>query len=157
MAHASGMGRDTLTIVPVIDFRRHSMVLEWHTLGGTWTAYDIPPPRVHGIALIRPAQPNICLYAQAGNLKLQVGPNQYPLSEQGLRIRCSRGVASFGFRRRFTVESGTGGLLYSHSYWTRGGRDFFRWLANKAADPDWRLTSARLWSTGVVSADLRPQ
>lgn len=157
MTQSGGWTPEPTTIVPVIDFRRHSMVLEWHTLGGTWTAYDIPPQRVNGIALIRPAQPNICLYAQGGNLKLQVGPNQYPLSEQGLRIRCSRGIASFGFRRRFTVESGTGVLLYCHSYWTRGSRDFFRWLANKAADPDWRATSARLWSVGVVPADLRPQ
>jgi hypothetical protein len=154
---ATGETPEATTIVPVIDFRRRSMVLEWHTLGGTWSAYDIPPPRVHGIALIRPSQPNICLYAQGGSLKLQVGPNQFPLSEESLRIRCSRGFASFGFRRRFTVESGKGDLLYSHSYWTRGGRDFFRWLANKAADPDWQVMSARLWSTGVVSADLRSQ
>jgi hypothetical protein len=157
MTQPAGSTAEGTTIVPVVDFRRHSMVLEWHTLGGTWTAYDIPPPRVHGIALIRPSQPNICLYGQGGSLKLQVGPNQFALSEESLRIRCVRGVASFGFRRRFTVESRSGGLLYSHSYWTRGGRDFFRWLAGKAADPDWRVTSARLWSTGVLSADLRSQ
>jgi len=152
---AAGRTPETTTIVPVIDFRRHSMVLEWHTLAGTWNAYDIPPARVHGIALIRPSQPNVCLFAQGGNLKLQVGPNQYPLSEASLRIRCSRGFASFGFRRRFTVESDKGEVLYSHSYWTGGGRDFFRWLAGKAADPDWQVMCARLWSTGVVSADLR--
>jgi hypothetical protein len=157
MTPAPGKTAEATTIVPVIDFRRLSMVLEWHTLGGTWTAYDIPPARVHGIALIRPSQPNICLYAQGGILKLQVGPNQYPLSEQNLRIRCLRGIASFGLRRRFTVESGGGVLLYSHSYWRRGGRDFFRWLATKAADPDWRVMSGRLWSTGVGSADLRSQ
>lgn len=149
------MAPDNAATISVIDFRRHSMVLKWHALGGTWTAYDDPPPLVHGIALIRPSQPNICLYAQAGRLRLQVGPNQYALSENSPRITCTRGLASFGFRRRFTVESSTGGVLFSYAYWTNQGQDFFRWLADKAEDPDWRVASGRKWSEGMASADLR--
>jgi hypothetical protein len=146
----------TATIVPVIDFRRHGMVLEWHTLGGTWTAYDIPPPRVSGIALIRPTLPNVCLYAQDGQLLLQIGPNQHRLSNQATRLRCVRGVAGFGFRRRFIVDSGSGAVLYSHAYWVPRGPDFFRWMTAKAADPQWRVTAGRRWSEGVLAGDLRP-
>jgi len=61
------------------------MVLEWHALGGTWTACDTPPPLVHGVALIGASQPNICIYGQAGRLRLQIGPNQYALSENSPR------------------------------------------------------------------------
>lgn len=145
------------TTIPVIDFRRHSMVLQWHALGGTWTACDSPPPLVHGIALIRVSQPNICLYGQAGRLRLQVGPNQYALSENSPRITCTRGLASFGFRRRFTVSSSTGGVLYSFAYWSPQHRDFFRWLAARAEDPDWRVTVGRQWSDGVAVAALRSE
>ena len=155
MRHAAGMAPAHATTISVIDFRRHSMVLQWHTLGGTWTPCDNPPVLVHGIALIRPSQPNICLYGQAGRLRLQVGPDQYALSENSPRISCTRGLASFGFRRRFAVKSSTGGVLYSYAYWTNQRRDFFRWLANKAEDPDWRVTSGRLWSEGVAATALR--
>jgi len=147
---------DSLTTISVIDFRRHGMVLQWHALAGTWTACDSPPQLVHGIALIRPDGPNICVYGHLGRLRLQVGPNQYALAENSPRITCSRGLASFGFRRRFTVKSGTGGVLFSYSYWTNQGRDFYRWLAEKAQDPDWRISSGRQWSEGVASAALRP-
>jgi hypothetical protein len=149
------MTSDNAGTISVIDFRRHGMVLQWHALGGTWTAYDDPPPLVHGIALIRASQPNVCLYAQAGRLRLQVGASQYALSENSPRITCSRGLASFGFRRRFTIISSTGGVLFSFAYWTNQGQDFFRWLAAKAQDPDWRVASGRKWSEGVASADLR--
>jgi hypothetical protein len=149
------MASDNSATIPVIDFRRHSMVLQWHSLGGTWTACDTPPQLVHGIALIRASAPNICVYGQAGRLRLQVGANQYALSENSPRISCTRGLASFGFRRRFTVESSTGGVLYSYSYWTTQHHDFFRWLATKAEDPDWRATSARQWSDGLKAATLR--
>ena len=121
------MGESNAGSVSVIDFRRHSMVLQWHVLGGTWTAYDVPPSLVHGVALIRAAQPNICVYGRAGRLRLQVGPEQYALSENSPRIKCSRGWASLGLRRRFTVESSTGGVLFSHVYWTTQAEDFFRW------------------------------
>jgi hypothetical protein len=137
------MTSDSAGTISVIDFRRHGMVLQWHALGGTWTAYDNPPPLVHGIALIRASQPNVCLYAQAGRLRLQVGPSQYALSENSPRITYTRGISSFGFRRRFTVASS------SH------GQDFFGWLAAKAEDPDWRVASGRKWSEGVASAELR--
>jgi hypothetical protein len=149
------MAPDNATTISVIDFRRRSMVLQWHALGGTWTAWDIPPVLVHGIALIRAAQPNICVYGQAGRLRLQVGPDQYALSENSPRISCTRGLASFGFRRRFTVSSSTGGVLYNYAYWTSQRHDFFRWLAAKAEDPDWRVTSGRRWSEGVPATTLR--
>src|ERR1700676_5752155 len=155
MRHAAGMASDNATIIPVIDFRRHSMPLQWHALGGTGTACDSPPPLVHGVALIRASQPNICVYGLAGRLRLQIGPDQYALSENSPRITCTRGLASFGFRRRFTVESSTGGVLYSYGYWTTQHHDFFRWLAAKAEDPDWRVTSARQWSEGLAAAALR--
>ena len=141
--------------VPVVDFRRHSMVLQWHVLGGTWTAYDLPPPLVHGIALIRAAQPNICVYGHGGRLRLQVGPEQFSLSENSPRIKCTRGVASFGLRRRFTVESSTGGVLFAHSYWTNQGEDFFHWLAMRAQDPDWRTATGRRWTEGLTAPVLR--
>ena len=155
MRHAAGMASDNATIIPVIDYRRHSMALQWHALGGTWTAFDTPPPLVHGVALIRASQPNICVYGRAGRLRLQIGPHQYALSENSPRITCTRGLASFGFRRRFTVESSTGGVLYSYAYWTTQHHDFFRWLAAKAEDPDWRVISARQWSEGLAAEALR--
>jgi hypothetical protein len=155
MAHAVSMPSDHASTIAVIDFRRQSMVLQWHALGGTWTAYDDPPPLLHGIALIRPSQLNVCIYGQGGRLRLQVGANQYALAENSPRITCTRGLASFGFRRRFAVESSTGGVLFSHSYWTNRGHDFFSWLAAKAADPDWRVRCGRQWSDGVASAVLR--
>ena len=155
MGHAAGMTSDNSNTISVIDFRRRGMVLQWHALGGTWTACDTPPPLVHGIAWIRASQPNICIYGQAGRLRLQVGPNQYALSENSPRISSTRGLASFGFRRRFTVRSSTGGVLFSYGYWTNQQQDFFRWLAAKAEDPDWRAASGRLWSDGVAVAALR--
>ena len=149
------MASDNDTTISVIDFRRQSMVLQWHALGGTWTAHDTPPPLVHGVALIRASQPNICVYGHAGRLRLQVGPSQFALAENSPRIRCSRGWASFGFRRRFTVDSSAGGVLYHHAYWTHQHQDFFRWLAARAADPDWRVRSARQWSEGLAARTLR--
>jgi hypothetical protein len=150
-----GMASDNAVTVSVIDFRRQSMILQWHALGGTWTACDVPPSLVHGVALIRAAQPNICIYGHGGRLRLQVGADQYALTENSPRIQCVRGVASFGLRRRFTVVSSTGGMLYSHSYWTGQGDDFFRWLATRAQDPDWRVTIGRQWSDGVSAPVLR--
>jgi hypothetical protein len=149
------MAPDQAGTVSVIDFRRQSMILQWHVLGGTWTAYDNPPALVHGVALIRAAQPNICIYGYGGRLRLQVGPDQFALSENSPRIKCSRGVVSFGLRRRFTVESTTGGVLFSHAYWTNQGEDFFRWLASRAQDPDWRTTTGRRWTEGVSAPELR--
>jgi hypothetical protein len=155
MLHAASMISDNATTISVIDFRRQSMVLQWHALGGTWTACDTPPALVHGVALIRASQPNICVYGHAGRLRLQVGPNQFALAENSPRICCTHGWAGFGFRRRFTVDSSAGGVLYSHAYWTHQRHDFFRWLATRAEDPDWRATSARQWSEGLAAIALR--
>jgi hypothetical protein len=156
MAHAAGMGSNHHpAAIPVIDFRRQSMMLEWHALSGSWTACDEPPALVHGIALIRASQPNICIFGQGGCLHLQVGSDQFELSEDSPRIKCTRGLASFGLRRRFTVESTTGGILLSHGYWTGQGEDFFQWLASRAQDPQWRATNGRRWSEGVEASMLR--
>src|SRR6202048_3171516 len=155
MRHAASMASDESTTIPVLDFRRHSMVLKGHARGAPCTPCDNPPPLVHGIALIRASLPNICVYGHAGRLRLQVGPHQYALSENSPRISCTRGLASFGFRRRFTVESSSGGILYSYAYWTNQHHDFFHWLATKAEDPDWRVTSGRQWSEGLAAAVLR--
>ena len=57
------MTSDNAGTVSVVDFRRQGMVLQWHVSGGTWSAYEMPPSLVHGVALIRAAQPNICVYA----------------------------------------------------------------------------------------------
>jgi hypothetical protein len=149
------MAPDNAGTVSVIDFRRQSMVLQWHVLGGTWTAYDVPPSLVHGVALIRAAQPNMCVYGQGGELRLQVGPQQYTLWEESPRIKCSSGLASFGLRRRFSVETGNGDVLFSHTYWTNQGEDFFRWLTARAEDPHWRVAIGLKWSDGVPAAVVR--
>lgn len=149
------MASDAHGSVSVIDFRRQGMVLQWHVLGGTWTAYDVPPSLVHGIALIRAGQPNICVYGQGGQLRLQVGPHQYPLSANSPRIKCMRELASLSLRRRFTVISNDGKVLFSHAYWTHQGEDFFLWLATRDQDLRWRATVGRQWSEGVHAAVLR--
>jgi len=141
--------------IPVIDFRRQSMMLEWHASSGTWSACDVAPALVHGVALIRASQPNICVFGRAGRLHLQVGADQYALSENSPRIKCTRGWPSLGLRKRLTVESSTSGILFSHAYWTGQGDDFFRWLAARAEDPDWRAANGRRWSEGVEAAVLR--
>jgi hypothetical protein len=147
---------DASSTIPVLDFRRQSMALQWHALSGTWTACDSAPALVHGIALISPTGPNICVYGQGDRLKLQIGPNQFAMSENSPRVSCTRGVASFGFRRKFTVRSASGGILFSTSYWNNQGRDFYKWLAERAEDPEWRLACGRRWSEGLAPADLRP-
>jgi hypothetical protein len=149
------MDSNHLIAIPVIDFRRQSMMLEWHASGGTWTACEEPPALVHGVALIRASQPNICLFGRGGRLHLQVGSGQYTLSENSPRIRCVRVLASLGLRRRFTVESSTGGVLFNHAYWTGQGDDFFLWFAARAEDPDWRAANGRRWSEGMEAALLR--
>lgn len=146
---------DQATAIPVVDFRRQRMVLNWHAPGATWTAFEAPPPLVHGIALIRGMPPNVCLYAQSGRLRLQIGARHFALSENSPRIRCVPDWRSLGLRRRFIVESSTGGVLYSQSYWAGQGPDFFRWLAGKADDPDWRVATGRRWSDGVCADALR--
>ena len=149
------MSANRLSIINVIDFRRQRLILEWNALGGTWTACDDPPALVHGVALIRASQPNFCIFGREGRLHLQVGPDHFALSENSPRIRCTRGFMSFGLRKRFTIESSTGGVLFSHSFWTGQGDHFFRWLALRAADPEWRSANGRRWSEGVEASVLR--
>ncbi len=141
--------------IPVIDFRRQSMVLEWQAPEGIWTPCDVPPALVHGIALIRAGRPNICLYGRGGRLHLQVGPDQYILSESSPRIRCTRDPASFGLRKRFRIESASGDTLFSCAYWRGRGDDFFQWLATRSGNPDWRAANGRRWSDGLEAAVLR--
>ncbi len=130
-------------------------MLQWHARDGSWTVLESAPALVHGIALIRGTPPNICLYAQSGRLRLQIGAHQYALSENSPRIRCAPDIASLWLRRRFIVESSTGGPLYSHAYWAGQGPDFFRWLAGHADDPDWRVATGRRWTEGVTAEALR--
>lgn len=149
------MSRERGSVVPVVDFRRQRMVLNWHTLAGTWSPFEAPPPLVHGIALIRGLPPNVCLYAQSGRLRLQIGTQQFAMSENSPRLRCVPDWLSFGLRRRFMVESSTGGVLFSQHYWAGQGPDFFRWLAGKSEDPDWRASAGLRWSDGVPADSLR--
>ena len=149
------MGPTITSSIPVIDFRRQSMVLQWNSVNGTWIAFDDPPALVHGVALIRAATPNICLFGRDGQLHLQVGSDQYSLTEDSPRISWTRGTATFGLRRRFTVESGSGDMLLSHAYWDGQGDEFFSWLVSRAANPEWRAANARQWSVGVQPVVLR--
>lgn len=149
------MTQDIATSVAVIDFRRHGMVLQWHTLAGTWTTYEVPPPLVHGVALIRPSQPNICVFSQADRLHLQIGVQKFVLTENSPRIKCTPGLLSLGLRRRFSVESSSGEVLFRYAYWSQKDQDFFSWLADNADNPSWLLTSALQWSQGVTSEALR--
>jgi hypothetical protein len=151
-----GMTTESSNTIPVVDFRRQSMALQWQVLGGTWTACDSPPALLHGIALISATGPNICVYGQGGRLKLQIGPNQYALDENGPRVTCTRGIAGFGLRRSFVVRSASGSVLFSTSYWTNQGRDFYKWLAERAEESAWRMTCGQQWSEGLTAAALRP-
>ena len=149
------MSRDPGASLPVADFRRRRMVLNWDIPSGTWVPCETPAPLVHGIALIRGVPPNICLYAQGGRLRLQIGDRPFALTENSPRIRCPADWLSAGLRRRFVVESSTGGVLLSQAYWAGQGPDFFRWLARKAEDPDWRAAVGRAWTEGVSAEALR--
>jgi hypothetical protein len=141
--------------IPVIDFRRQSMSLEWHASSGKWSACTEAPALVHGIALIRAAQPNICVYGHGGQLHLQVGTDQYTLAESTPQLKFVRDSASFGLRRRLVVEAASGDEIFSHAYWNGQGDDFFRWLTMRTGDMQWRIANGRLWSDGVEAAVLR--
>lgn len=146
---------ETLNPVAVVDFRRSRLLLEWHTGSGSWTACDSPPALVHGIALIRPGQENVCLYGRGGQLKLQIGAQHFTLEETSPVLSCTRPAAGFGLRRQFRVEV-DGAELFGHSYWSHQGRDFFQWLAGQAQTPGWRAVAAQRWSDGVEAGELRP-
>lgn len=146
---------DRLSIINVIDFRRQRLILEWNAVGGTWTACNDPPALVHGVALIRASQPNICLFGREGRLHLQVGLDHFALSEDSPRVKYNLGFLSLGLRKRFTVESSEGGVLFSHSFWSGQGDDFFQWLTTRSADPEWRSANGRRWSDGVEASEVR--
>jgi len=146
---------DNATTVAVIDFRRHRMVLQWHALAGTWDTYENEPALVHGVAYIHPGQPNICVFGQGGRLRLQIGLQKYILSENSPLIKCIPAFMSFGLRQRFIIESSTGDLLYKATYWKSQTEDFYLWLAEHAANPNWRNNSALKWSEGVTPAAIR--
>jgi hypothetical protein len=145
------------TAIDVSDFRRRNLILRWYALGGTWAACEFPPPLVHGVALISATGPNICLFGQDGRLTLQVGPTQYAMDEKFPRISCRSGWILFGLRRRFVVRSESGAILFSYRYWRGQGRDFYRWLAQQASSPEWRVDCARQWSEGIAPAALPRQ
>lgn len=150
MLEAAPVG--SLPTTHVMDFRRRNLVLQWHALGGTWTACEYPPPLVSGVALINPTGQNICIYGQSGKLTLQIGPTQYLLEEASPRITCRGSIILFGLRRRFLVKSRSGEVVFSYRYWRGQGRDFFRWLAQNASNPDWRTECAKQWSAGIAPA-----
>jgi len=154
MAQAEIMDPAPADGIGVIDFRRHGMFLRWQIGSGAWVACDVPPPRVHGVALIRAAGPNICLYGWGGGLHLQVGKDRYLLSGAALRIKCGPVLATLGLRKRFIVEDGTH-IVYRHAYWSAQSDDFFRWLAARAASAQWRQAQGKTWSAGVDAAAVR--
>jgi hypothetical protein len=119
--------------IHVMDFRRRNLVLQWHAPGGAWTAGQ-----------------NICIYGQSGQLTLQIGATAYVIEEKSPRILCRGSFLLFGLRRRFLVKSSTGQVLFSYRYWRGQNRDFFRWLAYNAGNPQWRTECARQWSAGIA-------
>jgi hypothetical protein len=145
------------TSIPVIDYRRRRMTLQWHTPSGTWTAYDEPPAIVHGVCFIRASGPNVCLYAEDGRLHLQVDSRIFPLSYLEPRISCARTLISACLRRRFCLESAEGKVLYSNSYWAPHRTDFFVWLASAEQQADWHERTARRWTEGLNPQDLRAE
>jgi hypothetical protein len=157
MTALGGLEPEVTMTIPVIDFRRRRMTLEWHAQNGTWTDNDNPPALVHGVGFIRAAGPNICLYAHAGSLWLQIATNQYTLSAPALLVRCSRSMASLGLRQHFSVASAGAGVLFSHSYWTQHKDDFFLWLATQIKDPGWHRRTAERWTVGLTPAALRAE
>jgi hypothetical protein len=142
-------------ILAVIDFRRRRMVLDWHAADGTWAASDTAAPLLHGIALIRASQPNICVYGLGGRLYFQAGAARFALEPDAPRLTCTSSLATFGFRRRFEIADRGGETLFRIGYWSTQRRDFFQWLAARAADAAWRRACGTLWSEGVAEDALR--
>ena len=152
----AGMASDNAGTVSVIDFRRQSMVLQWHVLGGTWTAYDVPPSLVHGVALIRarPAE------------HLRVRPRR-PVAPAGRTeaVRAVREFAAHQMHARHRRVSAFAGASPSNRApaaccsATRIGpikaRIFSAGWRRRAQDPDWRVAVGRQWSEGVAAPVLR--
>jgi hypothetical protein len=149
------MSPETSHQITVLDFRRRRMAVRWDIAKATWTSHEEAVALVHGIALIRPDQPGVCLFGYAAQLTLQIGDLQLALGESAPVISCEPELLSAGLRRVFRIEAPAGGTLYEERYWAGNAPDFLRALAEKAADPQWRLSCARLWSDGVEPALLR--
>lgn len=130
------------------------MSVRWNIGTNSWTAHEEAPALVHGIAMIRATLPSICLYGFEDQLHLQLGGEHFLLTADQPQISCSKELLSGGLRRIFTLQA-VGTALYTERYWALSGPDFFALLAHKSADPDWRSTSAKLWSAGIDSAQLR--
>jgi hypothetical protein len=143
--------------IPVIDYRRRRMALQWHIPSGTWTAFDEPPTIVHGVCYIRASGPNICLYAENGRLQLQIDARVFPLTYLEPRFRCVRSLFSVGLRRRFYLESAAGKVMYSTSYWIPQRNDFFVWLSSTEQQADWHERTTQRWTEGLNPADLRAE
>jgi hypothetical protein len=165
--------------ISVLDFRRRRMAVQWNIESGAWISHEEAPALVHGIALIRPSCANVCLYGHDGSLILQIGPDHHVLAESGavhtgavhtgavhtgalqtgaparIVIKCARVALSLGLRREIAVKPGNGAALFTHQYWIDRHPDFFKMLADKTASDEWRATSARSWSDGVSSTQLR--
>lgn len=131
------------------------MSVRWNVGLSSWTALEETPVRVHGIALIRPALPSVCLYGYDGMLYLQIGAERFALEALTPQIRCEPELISGGLRRIFSVLATPRELLYSERYWALSGPDFFHVLARKGVDAQWRSDSAAAWSTGIDSTLLR--
>ena len=147
----------TAGFVPVIDYRRGRMSLQWDLATGTWSAFDEPPGLVHGVSFIRATGPNVCLYAAGDSLHLQVDQQTFALAQSGPRVACTPFLPSFGLRRSFRVEDADGTVLYRHGYWASKHNDFFRWLAAAARQPLWRAQTAARWTLGLSPASLREE
>jgi hypothetical protein len=143
--------------IPVIDYRRHRMTLQWHAPSGSWTDNDEPPAIVHGVCFVRASGPKICLYADAGQLRLQIDAKIFPLTYLGPRISCGRTLISFGLRRRFRLNSADGEVLFSTAYWVSQKNDFFAWLASMGRQANWHERTALRWTEGLNPADLRAE
>lgn len=143
--------------IPVIDFRRRRMTLQWNPPSGTWTPYDEPPALVHGVCYIRAAGPNICLFAEGGRLHLQIDARIFPLTYLGPRISCARSLVSMGLRRHFRLESPDGDLLYSTTYWAPHKRDFLGWLSSAERQTAWHERTAQRWTEGLTPTVLREE
>lgn len=143
--------------IPVIDFRRRRMTLQWSTLSGIWTAYDEPPAIVHGVCFIRSSGPSTCLYAENGRLHLQIDARIFPLTDLGPRIYCARSLVSLGLRRRFRLASAQGEVLYRTSYWAPHRDDFFVWLSSAVRQAGWPERTAQRWTEGLSPEILRAE
>ncbi len=141
--------------MPVIDFRRSRLSLQWNVASGTWAAYDEPPGIVHGVGFIRATGPNVCLYALGDGLRLQVDKQVFALADGEPRISCRAQLLCLGLRRSFRIVHSDGRILLRLGYWATRRNDFFRWLAGVSRHADWRRRTATRWTEGLSPVSLR--